>query len=206
MTCILHKSRKRSASSSARIKVSGMTEKKPKWNSVKEIVVHSFKGALRSYGLAFGIKSLVSLLIKIAKRSAISKDLIRRSLDFNFANMIGSYTFIWKLLSNLLLYKTGQFTKLNGFVAGSVAGLSIAFETKENRIGYAQQFFMRSMHTCKNHLKGNGIYIPYGDSIMFSFACASILYAFSFRSDTIPREYYGWMVARTRVPKVMQFN
>jgi hypothetical protein len=57
------------------------------------------------------------------------------------------------------------------------------------------------MQAGKNALKSRDITIlPHGDSFLFALATASILYAFVFRPDTIPKGYYGWMKARARVP------
>jgi hypothetical protein len=116
--------------------------------------------------------------------------------------MIGSYTFLWKLISNTLHYHSGKISKTNGFIAGAVASSAMLFETKENRIGYAQQFFMRAMQAGKNALKYRNIWtVPHGDTILFCFSCASILYAYAYKPHTIPKEYYRWMIGKAQVPK-----
>ena len=76
-----------------------------------------------------------------------------------FSLMIGGFTFIWKFISNYLAFVQGKHTKRQGAIAGFLAGLAILFETEENRIGYAQQFFMRSMQSGKNALKQRKVII-----------------------------------------------
>ena len=110
--------------------------------------------------MALAIKSLVSIAIKTARTKRyitndnrlgikIILDCIRASQPFT--KMIATFTFLWKLISNTLYYKTGKLEKRNGFIAGSVASIAMLFETRENRIGYAQQFFMRAMQVyCVN--------------------------------------------------------
>ncbi|KAJ3337867.1 hypothetical protein HDU91_001361, partial [Kappamyces sp. JEL0680] len=179
----------------------------PKWNSVAEIFVHSLKGALRSLVLSGSIKGGISFflsLFRVAKGKLSFGKALHVFVDpstTRFAAMIGSFTFLWKFINNVLYLRAGRLTKRNGAIAGAVAGLSLLFETKENRIGYAQQFFFRSMQAGKNALKHREIWtLPHGDSILFCIATASILYAYCFRPDTIPRGYYSWMKARARVP------
>jgi hypothetical protein len=119
-----------------------------------------------------------------------------------FAKMIGSFAFIWKLISNILFFHTKRVSKLNGFIAGAIASLSLLFESRENRVIYIQQLFMRSMQAGKNAMKYRNIpTVPHGDSIIFAFSCASILYAYGFYPDTLPKEYYSWMLKKSMVSK-----
>ncbi|KAJ3272627.1 hypothetical protein HDV01_005374 [Terramyces sp. JEL0728] len=119
-----------------------------------------------------------------------------------FGSMIGLFSFIWKTVSNSLAYIEGKHTKRQGAIAGFLAGLAILCETKENRIGYTQQFFMRSMQAGKNALKQRKFpTVPHGDTLLFSFACAQILYSYAFRPLTLPKEYYSFMIKTARVPK-----
>jgi hypothetical protein len=181
-------------------------EKKPKpvhippWKSLRQILLHSIRDGSKVTTIAFAIKSLVAILIRLLKFKRIKKECFTDSI--RFGGMVGGFTFLWKLVSNALYFKTNKVSKWNGFIAGSIAGLAVLFESKENRIGYAQQFFMRSMQTSKNVLKSREVpTFPHGDSILFALACASIMHAYAFRPDTLPREYYSWMGARSRIPK-----
>jgi hypothetical protein len=124
--------------------------------------------------------------------------------NIRFGAMIGMYTFLYKFIAQYLQQK--KITTMNGFIAGSIAGLSILLEG-ENRIEYAQQLCMRACMTMKNIMKTKYKTIPHGDVLLFSLACGSILHAYVFRPDTIPKEYYQWMVAKAKVPiKALEIN
>nr|KAJ3413032.1 hypothetical protein HK105_002190 [Polyrhizophydium stewartii] len=133
-----------------------------------------------------------------------------------FARMSGAFAFLWKLINNALhkyradagLGDSATHSKANGAIAGAVAGLAILFESEDNRIGFSQQLFMRSMQAGYNALHArNLLHIPHGDTLLFSAACASIMYAYIMHPTTIPKSYYSWMVRTARVPAdILQFN
>jgi hypothetical protein len=179
------------------------TIKIPNWKNYQEIIIHSLKGSSRAFFITCSIKSLVTMVLRLIRKKISLyhfKDAISSSLPF--AKMVGSFTLIWKLVSNILYFHTKRVSKLNGCIAGSLASLSLLFETRQNRVTYVQQFFMRSMQAGKNAMKYRDIpTVPHGDSIIFAFSCASILYAYAFRPDSLPRVYYQWMLKKAMVPK-----
>lgn len=59
--------------------------------------------------------------------------------------MFGSFSLLWKLINNGMRQYRGKEDRLNGMVAGAIAGLSILFEKKERRVDIAQQFFVRQV-------------------------------------------------------------
>ncbi|KAJ3324637.1 hypothetical protein HDV06_006530 [Boothiomyces sp. JEL0866] len=70
-------------------------------------------------------------------------------------------------MSNTLQYVEGRHSKRQGAIAGFFAGFAILFESRQNRIGFTQQFFMRSMQAGKNALKQRNIpTLPHGDTIL----------------------------------------
>lgn len=65
--------------------------------------------------------------------------------------------------------------------AGFVAGLfALRFEHPEERLGWAQQFFVRGLQAFVVFLaKERNIYVPHGDSLVFIFSCAQVRLRFS---------------------------
>jgi hypothetical protein len=59
--------------------------------------------------------------------------------------MFGSFSLLWKLFNNGLRQYRGKEDRLNGMIAGTIAGLSILFEKKERRVDIAQQLFVRQV-------------------------------------------------------------
>jgi hypothetical protein len=182
----------------------------PEWQSWKEIVSHSVLGSMKSFLIAFSLRGGVGFIIRIIavfKQKITLLDAFKASIGIEtqrFAKMISLFSFLWKLISNGLLYQTGIYSKRNGAIAGAIAGLAVLIETPENRITIGQQFFMRSMQAGKHALKQrNLIAIPHGDTLLFCIASASIMFAYTMYPLTIPREYYRWIVTHGRVPQQM---
>ncbi|KAH6584679.1 hypothetical protein BASA61_007325 [Batrachochytrium salamandrivorans] len=194
----------------------------PHWDSYSAILVHAASGGMRSFLISFALRGGITLAIRLF-RVLRGKDLLRKAIlsffnsdSHRFARMVGSFSFIWKLINNSLTrYRsvscppntpmspatTARLSKTNGAIAGAVAGLAILFETPDNRIAYSQQFFMRSMQAGYNALSSREIFVfPHGDTILFSIACGSIMYAYVMHPTTIPKSYYSWMVKTARVP------
>ena len=129
--------------------------------------------------------------------------LIPQFKTHRYAVMIGLYSFLWKLVNRLLQYfrQTGP-SKLNGAIAGGVAGLAIMVESREVRVNTAQQLLARGLQAGYNSLKARELfYFPSGDVLMFSLACGSALYSYSFYPSSIPPDLYSFMVKMAGVPK-----
>ncbi|KAJ3101565.1 hypothetical protein HK100_004519 [Physocladia obscura] len=111
-------------------------------------------------------------------------------------------SFSW-VIQNALTHSgitTKQKRMLATFTAGTLAGLAVLFETAENRVAAMQQFGVRALQASYNALETRNIVrFPHGDTALFSFACASIMYAYAMTPDTIPGEYYRWIVDHGRV-------
>ncbi|KNC98268.1 uncharacterized protein SPPG_06666 [Spizellomyces punctatus DAOM BR117] len=185
-----------------------------RWKGVNQIIVHALRGGMRSFLLAYAMRGGVSFLIRLVRVLKGRLSLLAALRAFfsgesrRFALMIGSFSFSWKLINNLLFHFRGRQSKLNGFIAGSIAGLSILFEEKETRMSIAQQFLVRSMQAGYNALKARDVvHFPYGDTALFMVACGSILYAYIMQPGTIPKEYYSWMIKTARMPvPMLNFN
>ncbi|KAJ3066889.1 hypothetical protein HDU98_009860 [Podochytrium sp. JEL0797] len=182
----------------------------PRFNSYQEILVFALKGGLRSYLLSLSLRGGVSFLmslIKVSRGKASLSSSIKATLTtptiYRFANMIGSFSFLFKLISNSLLrYRNHKRDRWNPFWGGFVAGCSVLFETQENRLVVMQQFGVRSLQALYNGLRSRDLVrFENGDAVLFSIACGSIMYAYTMQPDTIPREYYSWMLNTARVSK-----
>lgn len=160
---------------------------------------------VKTFATRGGLNVILKLVRLVLKKKGSLADVIKSFYNpssFRFASMLSSFTFLWKLVSNTLHLYTGSVSERNGAIAGFLAGFSILFETKENRVGYAQQIFMRSMHAGKNALKARGFRtLPMGDSLLFALGGACVIYGYALHPDTLPNSYYESIVKLAHIPK-----
>ncbi|KAG1440443.1 hypothetical protein G6F56_011927 [Rhizopus delemar] len=126
-----------------------------------------------------------------------------KSLDaLRFAAMFGSFSFLWKFVNNSMRIYRQKDDRLNGLISGAIAGLSILFEKEERRVDLAQQLFVRALQAVYNAGKARDIfYFKNGDALLFAVTCAQVLYAYTMRPDTLPPDFYSFMVKTARCPK-----
>ncbi|KAI1315480.1 hypothetical protein EDD11_000712 [Mortierella claussenii] len=169
---------------------------------------HAFLGAIRSGGVSYGAKALVNLCLgmlkvmngkvslgRVLKDSFVGNDAVR------FGSFFGMFSFLWKLVNNGLKLYRGVDDRINGAIAGAIAGLAILIESHERRVTFAQQMFIRSMQGVYNAGKYRGQFsFRHGDALMFAIGSAQIMYAYTMYPDTIPKEFLGFMVKTARVP------
>lgn len=157
----------------------------PKWLDIHEILVHSLKGSARSFVIGYSTRAGISFLVKLfqslRKKAKISLvETLFNLPSLRFAGMLSSFSFLFKLISNSLLFYRKKYDKKNGAIAGGVAGLAILWESKGNRIAISQQFFFRALLASKNALKQRYLLdLPYGDAFLFGISCASIMVKFT---------------------------
>lgn len=144
------------------------------WKSQAEIVRHAVRGGARSlltmYLMRGGVTVIIKLLPLLKGKIKLLQALepMWRMETLRFAAVFGGFNFIWRLVNNLLIFHRKQNDRWNGFISGSIAALAILFETKENRIGMAQQFFVRGMQATYNALHArNYVSLTHGDSLLF---------------------------------------
>ncbi|KAJ3216115.1 hypothetical protein HDU67_009916 [Dinochytrium kinnereticum] len=187
-----------------------------KHGRLSDVLLYAIKGGGRSFALALGLRGGFSFLMALLKVYRGKMTLANAFKMFygpdalRFAKMVGSFSFLWKLILNCLHFAnrkrevTLQSDRTFSFVAGSVAGLSVLFETHVNRVAVMQQLGIRSLQAYYNHLHARSlINVPHGDSLLFMLACGSILYGYSMAPSTIPKEYYSWMIKTARMPAEM---
>ncbi|KAI8602325.1 hypothetical protein EDD21DRAFT_372230 [Dissophora ornata] len=139
---------------------------------------------------------------RVVKDAFLGRDAIR------FGSFFGLFSFLWKLVNNGLKLYRGTDDRINGAIAGAVAGLAILIESHERRVTFAQQMFIRSMQGVYNAGKFRGQFsFRHGDALLFSIGSAQVLYAYAMHPDTIPKEFFGFMIKTARVPaEVLAFN
>ncbi|KZP14376.1 hypothetical protein FIBSPDRAFT_1048814 [Athelia psychrophila] len=87
-------------------------------------------------------------------------------------------------------------------LAGSLAGgVAILCEKKNNRLGVAQQMFVRGLQGSYNAFSTkHGFSIPYGDTVVFALCCGQIMYGFLLSPEILPPAYQSWINAAGNVP------
>ncbi|KAI7861729.1 hypothetical protein BDF14DRAFT_1898696 [Spinellus fusiger] len=176
-------------------------EKYPKdWyinKTPREIAQHAFKGGARAFLLAYGVRSSVNLclyLLKVLRKKAPIANILAASFknldSLRFGAMFGSFAVLWKSVNNSMRLYRGKDDRLNGFVGGAVAGLAILFEKPNRRVDIAQQLLVRDIFYFKN-----------GDSLLFALTCGQVLYAYTMQPQTLPPDFYSFMLKVARCPK-----
>ncbi|KAF9115864.1 hypothetical protein BGX27_006105 [Mortierella sp. AM989] len=177
-------------------------------NTYEGVLKHAVLGAIRSAGVSYGAKALVNLclgMLKVMKGKAslakVFKDAFAGQDAIRFGSFFGTFSFLWKLVNNGLKLYRGTDDRINGAIAGAIAGLSILIENHERRATFAQQMFMRSMQGVYHAGKHRGQFsFRHGDALLFALASAQVMYAYTMHPDTIPKEFFGFMVKTARVP------
>jgi hypothetical protein len=158
---------------------------------------NGLKASVLGFSIRSGLLFLLRL-IKVAKRKETLLTALERSLlgqeSFRFAAFFGLFAFLWKGINvtyfqikmsflitpkcvstyigtnNIIIkLRCGKDDKVNGFIAGFIAGLSILVEEKSRRITLSQQLFVRGLQGLYNSLKVRGIFqFTHGDSLIFA--------------------------------------
>ncbi|KAI8848092.1 hypothetical protein BC829DRAFT_362650 [Chytridium lagenaria] len=190
----------------------------PKFNSASAVILYALKGGARSFALALALRGGVSVLMALLKVYRKKMTLMNALKLFygpdalRFAKMVGSFSFLWKSVLNLLHFTRRTLTRtpstqrlsptspiveneasllhdrIFSFIAGSVAGLSVVFESPANRVAVMQQLGIRSMQSFYAHLHARSlVHVPHGDSLLFALACGSLLYGYAMQPETLPK-------------------
>ncbi|PHZ12325.1 uncharacterized protein RHIMIDRAFT_203365 [Rhizopus microsporus ATCC 52813] len=181
----------------------------PRPKNYSQVLDHALKGGARAFILGYGVRGGVNFclyLIRVLRKKAPLAMILHASfknLDtLRFAAMFGSFSFLWKSINNGMRIYRNKDDRLNGLVSGAIAGLSILFEKKERRVDIAQQLFVRALQAVYNAGKARDIfYFRNGDALLFGLTCAQVLYAYTMRPDTLPPDFYAFMIQAARCPK-----
>ncbi|KNE56968.1 hypothetical protein AMAG_17981 [Allomyces macrogynus ATCC 38327] len=169
---------------------------------------------LRAFLLAFGVKSGIALLLKLfaLARGKGKKSFFRSILEVTVLNrdagrfglLFGLFTFLFHTTVrgiHAIPELSKQPRRVQGMIAGAVAGLAVLVETKGNRLMFAQQLSMRALQAGYNSLKYHNLFhFPFGDSLLFIASCAQILFSYIFYPDTLPKEFYAFMIKMAQIP------
>ncbi|KAJ3193454.1 hypothetical protein HK101_004807 [Irineochytrium annulatum] len=173
----------------------------PNLRSPVAILLHALRNGARASILGYSIRSgllLLLRLIRVYSRKMTLADAIRKSFGsedaVRFVAFFGLFAFLWRGTNSVVTRIRGREGKINGFIAGSVAGLSVLVETKSRRITFAHQLLVRGLQGCYNALKKRGHFsFRHGDSLLFALGTAQVLYAYAIRPSTIPKSYYHFL-------------
>ncbi|KNC99600.1 uncharacterized protein SPPG_04988 [Spizellomyces punctatus DAOM BR117] len=198
----------------ARINTAKLEGLSPAPLSASKIPGHMLRVGIRAGLLGFSIRAGIGFLlrlVRVAKGKATLVDSIRRTLTSKelrlFAYFFASFGAVWKGVNDTLRLLRGVDDKLNGFVAGACAGVSLAFEEKGRRVAIAQQFLVRGLQCVFSGLKARNLFhLPNGDSLIFALASAQIMYAYSLHPSTIPKSFYKFILTTGPIPeRVLQY-
>ncbi|EYU20159.1 hypothetical protein ABFS82_06G053300 [Erythranthe guttata] len=154
------------------------------------ILLRAFKLArLKSYSSLLDIKQLVS-----------EKDLIVREEACRVGLLFGGFTGSYHALRCLLRKMRKKETPVNAILAGAISGLSIlALDDSSRRRTLALYLLARVAQCAYNSAKSKnkfhlwGSHWSHGDTLLFSIACAQVMYAFVMRPESLPKSYQDFI-------------
>ncbi|KAG0051187.1 hypothetical protein BGZ83_004008 [Gryganskiella cystojenkinii] len=186
-----------------------------KCDTFEGVLKHAVLGAVRSGSVSYGMKAIVNLclgMIKLMKGrssfASIFKDAFMGQDAIRMGTFFGLFSFLWKFVNNGLKLYRGTDDRVNGAIAGAIAGLALFVESPERRVTFAQQMFVRSMQGVYNAGKYRGQFsFRHGDAVLFALGSAQVMYAFLMHPDTIPKEFFGFMSKTCRITaEMLAFN
>lgn len=192
-------------------------ENKHRPQNYKQVALHSVNGALQSFLMGWAMRGGVDFVLKLiallrGRRTTLRAVLIdslftRESLRYGVCT--GTFSFLWKSVNNSMrVYRGGETSRVNGAVAGAVAGLSLLALPASARTSFSTQLLLRAFQLLYVYHKSRGrLHLRHGDSVLFALACAQIMYAAIMRPDTLPKSYYHWIANLSGVhPSVLKLN
>lgn len=160
---------------------------------------------LRAFNLAKGqsYRSILDLKLLVSE-----KDLIVREEACRIGLLFGGFTGSYHAIRCLLRKTRRKETPLNGFLAGSVAGLSVlALDDSSRRRTLALYLLTRLAQCAYNSAKSKnkfhlwGSSWSHGDSLLFAIASAQVMYSFVMRPETLPKAYQDFIAKTGPVAK-----
>ncbi|XWS60156.1 hypothetical protein CRYUN_Cryun07bG0010900 [Craigia yunnanensis] len=128
------------------------------------------------------------------------KDLIVREEACRIGLLFGGFTGSYHALRCLLRKLRKKETPVNAILAGSIAGLSIlALDDSNRRRTLALHLLARVAQCAYNSAKSKnkfhfwGSHWRHGDSLLFAFACAQVMYVFVMCPESLPKSYQDFI-------------
>ncbi|CDP19846.1 unnamed protein product [Coffea canephora] len=177
-------------------------------------VANAIGNLCQSFLLSYGVRVGIGILLrafKLVRRQSYSslldlkqlvseKDLIVREEACRIGLLFGGFTGSYHALRCLLRKLRKKETPMNAILAGSIAGLSIlALDDSSRRRTLALYLLARVAQCAYNSAKSNnkfhlwGSHWGHGDSLLFSIACAQVMYAFVMRPESLPKSYQDFI-------------
>ncbi|CAK8571973.1 unnamed protein product [Lathyrus sativus] len=173
-------------------------------------IAHAIGNLCQTFLLSYGVRVGIGILLrafKLARRQSYSslldlkqlvseKDLIVREEACRIGLLFGGFTGSYHALRCLFRKLRKKETAMNAILAGSVAGFSILALNDSNRRRTLALYLLARLAQCaynsakskdKFHLWGS--HWRHGDSLLFSLACAQVMYAFVMRPESLPKSY-----------------
>ncbi|KAH7445077.1 hypothetical protein KP509_02G105500 [Ceratopteris richardii] len=178
-------------------------------------IANSISSFCQSFLLANGVRVGIGVLLrafKLAKNKSFrslldlkllvsEKDLIVREEACRIGLLFGGFTGCYHGIRCILRRLRKKETILNEFFAGCIAGLSIlTLDDQSKRRTLALYILARLAQCIYNLAKARkkfhfwGSHWQHGDSLLFSLACAQVMYAFVMRPETLPESYLEFIV------------
>lgn len=177
-------------------------------------VANAIGNLCQSFLLSYGVRVGIGILLrafKLARGQSYSslldlkqlvseKDLIVREEACRIGLLFGGFTGSYHALRCFLRKWRKKETPLNAILAGSVAGLSVlALDDSNRRRTLALYLLARLAQCAYNSAKYNnkfhlwGSHWRHGDSLLFAFACAQVMYAFIMHPESLPKSYQDFI-------------
>ncbi|KAI4352918.1 hypothetical protein L6164_007125 [Bauhinia variegata] len=177
-------------------------------------VAHAIGNLCQSFLLSYGVRVGIGILLrafKLIRRQSYSslldlkqlvseRDLIVREEACRIGLLFGGFTGSYHGLRCLLRKLRKKETPLNAVLAGSVAGLSVLALDDSNRRRTLALYLLARLAQCaynsaksKNKFHFWGSHWRHGDSLLFSLACAQVMYAFVMRPESLPKAYQDFI-------------
>ncbi|XP_062092247.1 uncharacterized protein LOC133798078 [Humulus lupulus] len=183
-------------------------------SSDESCVANAIGNLCQSFLLSYGVRVGIGILLRAfklvrgqsysslldLKQLVSEKDLIVREEACRVGLLFGGFTGSYHALRCLLIKLRRKETPLNVVIAGSVAGLSIlALDDSNRRRTLALYLLARLAQSAYNSAKSKnkfpvwGSHLRHGDSLLFSLACAQVMYAFVMRPESLPKSYQDFI-------------
>ncbi|PKA50281.1 hypothetical protein AXF42_Ash013370 [Apostasia shenzhenica] len=177
-------------------------------------VAHAIGNLCQSFLLSYGVRVGIGILLrafKLARHRSYSsildlkqlvseKDLIVREEACRIGLLFGGFTGSYHALRCFLRKFRKKETPLNAVLAGAIAGLSILALDDSNRRRTLALYLAARLAQCaynsaksKNKFHLWGSHWKHGDSLLFSLACAQVMYAFVMRPESLPKAYQDFI-------------
>ncbi|KII94245.1 hypothetical protein PLICRDRAFT_100242 [Plicaturopsis crispa FD-325 SS-3] len=181
---------------------------------LEQLLVHAVANAGRAFGLAWSIRTCISLvfailgLIKKRKlKGAVIVNALLGEESIRFGSMFGAFVFLWKTsFHGLRLFNPGpkgpgRIEPWHAPLAGAISGLAVLAEKKANRITVSQQLFVRGLQGMYNIAHKRGLVnIPHGDVLLFGLSCGQIMYGWLISPESLPKWYNQWISNASQLP------